>query len=64
MQIHKALSKKTLTLVLMKKKTKQHHIKTTHEYHLMKDTAELIIDAYGKGSETAKEQVKKNFLPL
>lgn len=42
-------------------KDKATSYKTTHEYHLMKDTAELIIDAYGKGSETAKEQVKKEF---
>ena len=35
--------------------------KTKHEYHLMKNTADLIIDAYGKGSQTAKEQVMEEF---
>ena len=35
--------------------------KTTHEYHLMKDTANLIIDAYGKGSETAKQELRSEF---
>ncbi len=35
--------------------------KTQHEYHLMKDTANLIIDAYGKGSTSAKEQLQQEF---
>ena len=35
--------------------------KTKHEYHLMKNIADLIVEAYGKGSVTAQEALRKEF---